>query len=43
MTELEEKMDKKLTEYQEEIKKEMNEVKIRLDKIEKITDNVDKN
>ena len=43
MSEHEEKMDKKLTEYQEEIKKEMNEVKIRLDKIEKITDNVDKN
>ena len=40
MKRMAEMMDRNLTDYQGEIRKEMSEVKMRLDKIEKITDRV---
>ena len=42
ITDQHKKLDRKLTDYQGEMRKEMNEVKTRLDKIEKITDSVEK-
>ena len=43
LTDQNEKLDRKLTDFQGEMRKERNEVKTRLDKIEKITERVEKN
>ena len=43
ITDQHKKLDRKLTDYQGEMRKEMKKVKTRLDKIEKITDRVEKN